>query len=222
MTEKLPDQNSDPKIDVEEHIGLVHLCAKRFSGKGMEYDDLFQAGCVGLMKAASNFDPKLGNQFSTYAVPVILGEIKGLFRTGSIVKVSRGMWELSRQAQQEMEQLREQTGENPSVSQVANRLGISVEKTVLALGVTRAPISLTAGDETAQLEIPVEAPEVQMTDRMTLYQVMQNLDDKDQTLLAYRYFQNKTQQETAKLLDMTQVQVSRREKKLLLYMRSLM
>lgn len=214
--------NEPYKVDVEEHIGLVHLCAKRFNGKGIEYDDLFQAGCVGLLKAAANYNQELGNKFSTYAVPVILGEIRGLFRTGGAVKVSRGMWELAKKAQQESDKLREETGETPSISQVAHRLGISVEKAVLALGVSKAPISLTGDDENSELQIPVEAPEEQLTDRMTLYQVIASMQENDQMLLKYRYYQNKTQQETAKLLGMTQVQVSRREKKLLLYMRSLM
>ena len=218
----MPDISKNESLNVEEHIGLVHLCAKRFSGRGMEYDDLFQAGCVGLLKAASNFDASLGNKFSTYAVPVILGEIKGLFRTGLAVKVSRGMWELAKKAQTEAEQIKEETGESPSVSQIAGRLGVSVGKTVLALGVSKTTISLTGDDETPELQIPVEAPEIQMTDRMTLYQVMETLPEKDRRLLEYRYYKNKTQQDTAKLLGMTQVQVSRREKKLLLHLRSMM
>lgn len=205
---------------VEENIGLVHLCARRFLGKGIEYDDLFQAGCVGLVKAAENFDTSRGVKFSTYAVPVILGEVRRLFRDGGAVKISRGMRELGKKAQEETEKLRAETGESPSVTQLAQRLGVTPEKTALALGVSHAPISLTGGEEGEQIEIPVEAPEEKMTERMTLYEIIRTLEERDQKLIAYRYYQGKTQTETAALLGMTQVQVSRREKKLLLYMRS--
>jgi RNA polymerase sporulation-specific sigma factor len=207
---------------VEENIGLVHLCAKRFLGRGAEYDDIFQAGCVGLIKAADNFDPDKGFKFSTYAVPVILGEMKGLFREGGAVKISRGVRELSRKVQQQAEQLREETGSIPNIGEIAERLGISTEKTAMALGASAAPISLTGGEENIEMQIPVEAPEERMTERMTLHQILETLPEDDRKLLIYRYFQSKTQQQTADLLQMTQVQVSRREKKLLAYMRTLL
>lgn len=204
---------------MEENLGLCHLCARRFMGRGVEYDDLFQAGCVGLIKAAENFDGTRGVKFSTYAVPVILGEIRRLFRDGGAVRISRGMRELSKQAREAEEELRQENGAGPSVTAIAERLGVSVEKAALALGASRTPLSLTGEEDGEQLEIPVEAPEEKMTERMTLYQVLQSLEERDKKLIEYRYFQSKTQQETADLLGMTQVQVSRREKKLLLYMR---
>lgn len=204
---------------MEENLGLCHLCARRFMGRGVEYDDLFQAGCMGLIKAAENFDGARGVKFSTYAVPVILGEIRRLFRDGGAVRISRGMRELSKQAREAEEELRQENGAGPSVTAIAERLGVSVEKAALALGASRTPLSLTGEEDGEQLEIPVEAPEEKMTERMTLYQVLQSLEERDKKLIEYRYFQSKTQQETADLLGMTQVQVSRREKKLLLYMR---
>lgn len=204
---------------MEENLGLCHLCARRFMGRGVEYDDLFQAGCVGLIKAAENFDGARGVKFSTYAVPVILGEIRRLFRDGGAIRISRGMRELSKQAREAEEELRQENGAGPSVTAIAERLGVSVEKAALALGASRTPLSLTGEEDGEQLEIPVEAPEEKMTERMTLYQVLQSLEERDKELIEYRYFQSKTQQETADLLGMTQVQVSRREKKLLLYMR---
>lgn len=204
---------------VEENIGLVHLCARRFSGKGIEYDDLFQAGCVGLIKAADNFDAERGVRFSTYAVPVILGEVRRLFRDGGAVKISRGMRELAKKAQQEAESLRQETGASPGVSQIAERLGVTTEKTALALGVSKIPLSLTGGEEGEEIQIPVDAPEEQMTERMTLHSIIDSMEERDRKLIGYRYFQGKTQTETANLLGMTQVQVSRREKKLLTYMR---
>ena len=119
---------------VEENMGLVHLCARRFSGKGVEYEDLFQAGCVGLVKAAEHFDWERGVKFSTYAVPVILGEIRLLFRVGRPVRVSRGMQELGKKAREAEEAFREKEGTSPTVAQVAKRLSVPVEKAALALG----------------------------------------------------------------------------------------
>ena len=201
-------------------MGLVHLCARRFLGRGMEYDDLFQAGCVGLIKAAENFDTSRGVKFSTYAVPVILGEVRRLFRDGGALRVSRGLRDLGRRAAEEAGRLRQETGKSPSVVQIAQRLGVSPEKAALALGVSQAPMSLTDQEEGGELDIPVEAPEERMTERLTLYQILQTLEERDRKLIQYRYFQGKTQTQAAALLGMTQVQVSRREKKLLLFMRA--
>lgn len=202
-------------------MGLAHLCARRFQGKGIEYEDLFQAGCLGLIKAAENFDHSRGVRFSTYAVPVILGEIRRLFRDGGALRVSRGLRELGRQAQQAAEELREQGRESPSVGEIAEKLGVAPEKAALALGACRPPVSLTGGEEGEQIEIPVEAPEERVTERMTLQAILHTMEERDQQLIAYRYYQRKTQTETARLLGMTQVQVSRREKKLLAYMRQM-
>lgn len=198
---------------------MVHLCARRFMGKGVEYDDLFQAGCVGLVKAAEHFDTERGVKFSTYAVPVILGEVRRLFRDGGAIRISRGMRELGRRAREAEEAFHYETGKSPSVCQLAEMLGVSPEKAAQALGATRAPISLTGEEEGEEIPISVEAPEEKMTERMTLYEILKTLEERDQKLINFRYFQGKTQTETAALLGMTQVQVSRREKKLLLYMR---
>lgn len=203
---------------VEENMGLVHLCAKRFSGKGVEYEDLFQAGCVGLIKAAENFDRDRGVKFSTYAVPVILGEIRLLFRNGRPVRISRGMQELGKKAREAESAFREKKGVSPTVAQVAELMEVSAEKAALALGVSQTPMSLS-GNEDGELEIPVEAPEEKMTERLTLYELLHTLEERDKKLIEYRYFRGKTQTVTAGLLGMTQVQVSRREKKLLLYLR---
>lgn len=200
-------------------MGLVHLCARRFMGRGVEYDDLFQAGCVGLVKAAENFEPERGLKFSTYAVPVILGEIRRLFRDGGAVRVSRGLRELAQKVREAEERLRDSMGRAPSVDELAQALEITPEKTALALGALRQPISLTGGEEGEQLEIPVEAPEERMTERLTLRGIVEGLEERDRKLIYYRYYKGMTQTQTAALLGMTQVQVSRREKKILAYMR---
>lgn len=204
---------------VTENMGLVHLCARRFMGRGVDYDDLFQAGCVGLVKAAENFDQERGVRFSTYAVPVILGEVRRLFRDGGAMRVSRGLRELAQKAQKVAAALSEATGRTPTVEEIAGELDVTVEKAALALGALRRPMSLTGGEEGEQVEIPVEDPEEKTAERLTLHGIIRSMEERDQKLIVCRYFRGMTQTKTAELLGMTQVQVSRREKKLLAYMR---
>lgn len=210
----------------EENLGLVHLCANRFRNRGIEYDDLYGAGCMGLVKAAKAFDPERGVKFSTYAVPVILGEIKRLFRDGGTVKVSRSIKELSMRLQRDREKFLLEKGREPTVSELCELSGETEEAVTLALGVALPPISLTDSsdddDRHGQIDIPVDAPDVEITDRLSLRQVISTLEPEDRKLIFLRYFQNKTQVETAARLDMTQVQVSRREKKILSLMKSLL
>lgn len=206
---------------IEENLGLVHLCANRFRGRGIEYEDLYGAGCIGLIKAAKGFDDSRGVKFSTYAVPVILGEIKRLFRDGGAIKVSRSTKELSMKVTRAREQFMIANGREPTIAELAEIVGYSEDAVVEALNVSLPPISLTETlDETmGEIDIPIESPDIEISDILSLRQVMHTLDSKDRQLIYLRYFSNKTQTETAKELDMTQVQVSRREKKLLLQMR---
>ena len=206
----------------EENLGLVRSVVPRFHGRGIEYDDLFQAGCVGLVKAAENFDPTLGFRFSTYAVPLILGEMRRLFRDGGAVKVSRSLKELSVKAMRLAEKLQTESGEAPTVSALAKRLGVTEEKCAEALTAGQQPLSLTNIEDESERDIPVDSHEEQVADRLALRQVMERLSGEDRYLLEYRYFLNKTQVETAKQLGISQVQVSRREKKLLLQLRALL
>lgn len=205
----------------EENLGLVHLCANRFRGRGVEYDDLYSAGCIGLMKAVNAFDTERGVRFSTYAVPVILGEIKRLFRDGGTVKVSRSMKELSMRVVRLRDELRMQSGKEPTVQQLAREMGVEEAEIVQALCVSVPPVSLTDPEESGegQLDIPVPPPDTEIGDVLALRQIMLTLSERDRMLLTMRYYQNKTQSQTAQALGMTQVQVSRREKKLLLTMR---
>ena len=204
---------------VTENMGLVHLCARRFMGRGIDYEDMVGAGSLGLVKAARNFDPSRGLRFSTYAVPVILGEIRRLFRDGGAMRVSRGLRELAIEAQRVSERLSDELGRAPTVGEIAGELGVSGERAALALGALKRPLSLTGGEEGEQLEIPVEAPEEETSERLTLHAIMEKMEDRDRELIICRYFQGMTQAKTAGVLGMTQVQVSRREKKLLEYMR---
>lgn len=157
-----------------QNIGLVHSCARRFIGRGIEYDDLFQAGCMGLVKAADGFEEERGLRFSTYAVPVILGEVRRLFRDGGSVKVSRSLKELAMRATREREAFAAREGREPSVGELADLLGVSPEQAAEALGASLPPLSLTrSGDEDdgEQIDVPVSPPEDTLTDRLALRQI---------------------------------------------------
>ena len=205
---------------VETNLGLVHACAKRFRGRGVEYDDLYQAGCVGLIKAADNFDESRGFSFSTYAVPVILGEIKRVFRDGGSVKIGRAIKEKSRNAVKKKEEIAVTLGREPTVGELAKELGVGVEETAMLLNASMPAISLTAGDSgEEQIDIPIESPEDLISDFLALRQVLSGLDERDKTMIELRYYKGFTQQKTADSLGMTQVQVSRREKAVLALIR---
>lgn len=207
----------------EENLGLVHLCANRFRNRGIEYDDLYGAGCIGLIKAVKAFDSERGVKFSTYAVPVILGEIKRLFRDGGTVKVSRSVKELSLKITRFRENFISEQGREPAISELCEYSGADEEEVIEALNVALPPMSLTESsddEKTGQIDIPVDAPDEEIADKLSLRQAIGTLNADDRRLIYLRYFQNKTQVETAKALSMTQVQVSRREKKILSAMRN--
>ena len=193
----------------QENLGLVHLCANRFRNRGIEYEELYSAGCIGLLKAVKAFDRSRGVLFSTYAVPVILGEIKRLFRDGGTIKVSRGTKELSLKLARLRQEHMLRSGEEPTVSQRAQLAQASEESVIEALSVSAAPLSLTQenDDGTRQVDIPVDAPDEEITEKLSLRQALSGLESRD--------FRSLTQTQTAKVLGMTQVQVSRREKKIL-------
>ena len=204
-----------------DNLGLVHTCAKRFTGRGIEYDDLFQAGCVGLVKAADGFEPERGLCFSTYAVPLILGEMRHLFREGGAVKVSRSLRSLSLQVARLREKLLSTNGREPTVEELATELGIEPALAAQAVCVALPPLSLTRNDgsEDGQIDLPCDSPEETVTDKLALRQVLRELPLRDRSLIEMRYLRRQTQQATADALGMTQVQVSRRERAILLQMR---
>lgn len=204
----------------EDNLGLVHLCANKFRNRGIEYDELYSAGCIGLLKAVKAFDANRGVRFSTYAVPVILGEIKRLFRDGGAIRVSRSLKELSVRVQKLCEEFRRREGREPTISELAVISGESESDISEALCVSQPLLSLTSGDEEeGQIDVPVESPDESIVDLLALRQIMARLEPNDRALLELRYFRNLTQSKTAQALGMTQVQVSRREKKLLAQMR---
>ena len=177
---------------------------------------------MGLVKAANAFDPGRGVCFSTYAVPVIIGEIKRLFREGGSVHIGRRLRSVAQQAARAAERLRQQNGREPTVREVAAELGISESDAAEALCAAQPVMSLTAESEDGDtvLDVPVPSPENALQEHLALQQVLSLLSDADRRLIALRYERCMTQTEAAKLLNMTQVQVSRREKKILLFLRN--
>ena len=208
---------------IQENLGLVHSCAHKLTGRGVDYDDLFQAGCVGLIKAVDGFDETRGFSFSTYAVPVILGEMKRIFRDDGTVSVSRSLKEKGRKINFEREAFVKKFDREPTVSELAQRLGFDEYETVQAITASMPVISLTSKDDNdsdTQLDIPIESPEESVSTSIALEQVMNDLEDRDKDIIRLRYYSGLTQTVIAERLGMTQVQVSRREKAILKQMRS--
>lgn len=208
----------DKNDTAKNNMGLVHACCKRFANKGIEYEELFSAGCLGLVKAMNNFDEERNLQFSTYAFPVIMGEIKRLFRDGGTVKVGRTLKELALKIYKLNNENKIRNGTELSVSQLAQKLDVTEEKIIDALNCVRLPMSLTAEydeDGNPQLDIPVNDIQDEISEKLSLKEAINQLDENDKKIIDLRYYQNKTQAQTAETLDMTQVQVSRRERKIL-------
>ena len=201
---------------IEENMGLVHSVAKRFKGRGADYDDLFQSGCIGLIKAVDNFDDSLGYQFSTYAVPVIMGEIKRVFRDGGAIKVSRSLKEKSLKAQSLRDRFSKRELREPTVSELAEMLGCDVNETAEILNVINPMLSINqfGEDGNSDLDIPVDDSE-NLFDRISLSQIIDTLNYEEKQIIDYRYFKGQTQTVTANSLGISQVQVSRKEKAVL-------
>lgn len=204
---------------IEQNIGLVHSIAKRFVYSGIDYEDLVQIGSLGLLKAIRNFDVDRGVMLSTYAVPMIIGEIRKYLRDDGTVKVSRTIREQYIRLRRMSQQIQLQTERDPTVSELAQACGLSEEEVVLALDAGASPVSL---DETvnedgdvARSELVCAPEHLSSVERIALKDVINALPPKDRALITLRYFCEKTQQQTALQLGMTQVQVSRREKKIL-------
>lgn len=209
---------------IKQNLGLVHSCAKKFTGRGIDYDDLYSTGCVGLIKAIDNFDESLGYKLSTYAVPVILGEIKRLFRDGGMIKVSRSLKELSIKASKIADEYKSEHGADIPISLLSEKLGVDAFKASEALSLSTPVMSLTAHTDDGEktLDIPTVSIEDNIIEKMSLRDIISSLSDYDKQLITLRYFKHKTQTETAKELNTTQVQISRKEKKILALMREKM
>lgn len=209
---------------VNNNVGLVWSIVRKFLNRGTEADDLFQIGCIGLIKAIEKFDLAFEVQFSTYAVPMIMGEIKRHLRDDGIIKVSRSLKELSIKAKGVMDKLSKEMCRQPTVQEVAAHLEVSVEDLVMALDATVSPESINAkiGDDGKELETILgcdEDMEQKVVNKIAIKEALSNLTARERQIIVLRYFKDKTQSQIASQLGISQVQVSRIEKKVLAQMR---
>ena len=209
---------------IEKNLPLVHSICKRFAGRGIEYDDLYQAGCIGLIKATDNFEKDKGFAFSTYAVPVIMGEVRRLFRDGGAVKVSRSIKELYLKIMRETDILEQTLNREPTLSELAERLGVTVESVTEALNAGQMPVSLTVEDDDGvrETDLPTISPEDEIIGKVLIDSAFEYLEEDEIKIVKYRYYEGFTQSKTACLLNMSQVQVSRAEKKILSKLRKVL
>jgi len=211
---------------VTENSGLIWSVARRFMGRGAEPDDLYQLGCLGFLKAVEGFDLEFGTQFSTYAVPKIAGEIRRFLRDDGAVKVSRSIKEQAAQIRQTRNHLLQALGREPTVQEIARQTGLSPEEIALAENATAATESIQkeTGEEGFSLEhiLTDTESEEKMVERIALLQAVERLPERENMVIRLRFFHSLTQQRVAKVLDVSQVQVSRIEKKALQHLRELM
>ena len=208
---------------IEENIGLVWSIVRRFQNRGVETEDLFQIGSIGLIKAVDKFDPSYEVQFSTYAVPMIAGEIRRFLRDDGMLKVSRSLKELAGRIYSTKDALEKKNGREPTLFEVADELGVSQEDLVLAMEAQTQVESLQQviyqgeGSDISLMEKleEEENQSEQVVDRLLLEEVLKTLEGRERQLIYMRYFQEKTQAVIARQLGISQVQVSRLEKKIL-------
>ncbi len=204
---------------VEENAGLIWSIARRYFGRGVEADDLYQLGALGFLKAIAGFDLHYGTQFSTYAVPKIAGEIRRFLRDDGAVKVSRSVKERSAAIKKERQRLTSELGREPTVSELSEALGIAPEEIASAeLATTSAEsIQRQTGEEGITLEDVLSGPEMEegILERMALREALKNLTERERLVIELRYFHSLTQQKVAGVIGVSQVQVSRIEKKAL-------
>lgn len=209
---------------VSKNTGLVWSIVRKFLNRGTEADDLFQIGCIGLIKAIEKFDMSFEVRFSTYAVPMIMGEIKRHLRDDGIIKVSRSLKELSVKVKTAMDRMSKDLGREPTVAEVAKELDVSVEELVMALDATVMPESINAkiGEDGKEIESLIgcdEDMEQTVVNKIAIKDALSALAPRERQIIILRYFKDKTQSQIAAQLGISQVQVSRIEKKVLAQMR---
>lgn len=214
---------------VEENVGLIWCVVRRFLGRGVESEDLFQIGCIGLLKAIDKFDFAFDVKFSTYAVPMISGEIQRFLRDDGIIKVSRSLKEMAYKAFLAREKLQERLNREPTLEELADDMGVEKEELTMAMEASSEveslykPVYQKDGNEVPLLEKLEErdCQEERVLNRMLLSQLLDELGKEERQLIYLRYFSNKTQTEIGHELGISQVQVSRMEKKILKRMRDM-
>lgn len=212
---------------IELNIPLVSAISKKFLNRGYEYEDIFQIGCLGLVKAINNFDPKFNVKFSTYAVPMIMGEIKRFLRDDGIIKVSRSVKTTARKIHYQKEALAKKLDREPTIEELSDFTGVSTEEIVFALESMSSMLYLQDTihqDDGAPVLLIDKLGEKSnddhdMVDKIALKDALAALDGKSRQVIMLRYFRDKTQSQVAQMLGISQVQVSRIEKKVLKSMR---
>lgn len=220
---------------ISENLGLVHSIVRRFEHRGCDREELFQTGCIGLIKAIEKFDLSMELAFSTYAVPMIMGEIRRFLRDDGMVKVSRTLKENGYKISKARELLVNELGREPSILEIEALTELSAEEIVMAMEANREvesiyqPIAGVDGDEILLVDqlgntdnIYEEPEKEAVLNELLVAQLMETLDEKEQKLIRLRYFENMTQCEVAERMEMSQVQVSRLERKILLHLRTLL
>ena len=213
---------------ITENVGLIWSIVRRFLGRGQEADDLFQIGCIGLMKAVDKFELSYDVKFSTYAVPMITGEIKRFLRDDGMIKVSRTLKETAGRVRKVQEMLEGEYGREPTLAELAASLQLAEEEIVMALDSAAEVESLNKtiyhsdGSDIALMDKIAEEVDrnEQLVNHIALKKILSELDEREQSLIRMRFFEERTQTQVAEVLGVSQVQVSRMEKKLLLQMRS--
>ena len=208
-----------------ENTGLIWSIVKRYYGCGVEVDDLYQLGCIGFIKAVKGFDLAYGTQFSTYAVPKIAGEIRRFLRDDGAIKVGRTLREKGQMLWAVRERLRQQLGREPHLSEVAESSGLSVEEIAGIDLATVAPESLqqeTAEGLTLESTLGTDGPEECLVEKIALREAIETLPEREKMTILLRFFKGLTQQQTARILDVSQVQVSRLERRGLNRLRELL
>ena len=223
-------QNGDQEAEnflVENNIGLVRSVVRRFLNRGCEYDDLIQIGSIGLLKAIKKFDISFNVRFSTYAIPMIIGEIKRFLRDDGIIKVSRSLKEIANKASILKETMEKDFGREPTISELASELDISKEDLVIALDAAHTTQYLyeTIHQDDGSPVLLIDKisckdnEDIEIIDRLALKELLTSLDAKERQIIILRYFKDQTQCQVAALLGMSQVQVSRIEKKIITKLR---
>ena len=214
------------EILVSENAGLIWSVSKRFLGRGTEPEDLYQLGCLGFLKAVEGFDLEFGTQFSTYAVPKIAGEIRRFLRDDGAVKVSRSIKERSAAIKAARHRLTGALGREPTIGEIARQTGFTPEEIALAETATAATESIQreSGEEGFSLEdvLSDTESEERMVEKIALRQAIEALPERERQVIQMRYFHALTQQRVAKVLDVSQVQVSRIEKKAISMLRQML
>lgn len=222
------DEDARQKF-INGNLRLVLSVIQRFYGRGENADDLFQVGCIGLIKAIDNFDLSQNVQFSTYAVPMIIGEVKRYLRDNNSIRVSRSVRDLAYKSMQFKEKFTKEHGKEPTIEQIAKELGVTKEEIALSFDAIQDPVSLQEpvyNDGTENIYIMDQVKDSKNTDeawteKMTIMQIMKKLNDKEKMIITKRFFDGRTQMEVADEIGISQAQVSRLEKNAIDHIRRL-